>query len=165
MIGNPSHGAHPPLGVFNFEVRFVRDPVDGQAADSSETISLCQGAFSEISGLEASMEPHTITEGGHNWGTHQRAGRVTFATVVLKRGVTRARDLWWWFQLLGGQGQYAARLRADIDMLDGEGQRVMGWSLRGAMPVKFKAADLNARSTDVGVEELHIVHEGLEHSA
>jgi hypothetical protein len=32
------------------------------------------------------------------------------------------------------------------------------------MPVKFKTADFNARGADIGVEELHIVHEGLEHS-
>ena len=29
------------------------------------------------------------------------------------------------------------------------------------MPVKFKFADLNARGMDVGIEELHLVHEGL----
>jgi hypothetical protein len=29
------------------------------------------------------------------------------------------------------------------------------------MPVKFKAADLNARGSEVGVEELHLAHEGL----
>jgi hypothetical protein len=27
--------------------------------------------------------------------------------------------------------------------------------------VKFKAADLNARGTEVGIEELHLAHEGL----
>ena len=52
----------------------------------------------------------------------------------------------------------------DLD-LGSTRRKVMGWTLRRAMPVKFKAADLNARGTDVGVEELHIVHEGLEHSA
>jgi hypothetical protein len=29
------------------------------------------------------------------------------------------------------------------------------------MPVKFKAADLNAKGTDIGIEELHLAHEGL----
>jgi hypothetical protein len=29
------------------------------------------------------------------------------------------------------------------------------------MPVKFKFADLNAKGTEVGIEELHLVHEGL----
>ncbi|MCK7481423.1 MAG: phage tail protein [Candidatus Moduliflexus flocculans] len=30
-----------------------------------------------------------------------------------------------------------------------------------ALPVKFRAGELNARASEVGVEELHIVHEGL----
>ncbi|MGI9217790.1 MAG: phage tail protein [Hydrogenophaga sp.] len=38
---------------------------------------------------------------------------------------------------------------------------VLRWRLERAMPVKFKAADFNARSADVGIEEIHLVHEGL----
>jgi phage tail-like protein len=36
------------------------------------------------------------------------------------------------------------------------------WGLKRALPVKFKTADLNARGTDIGVEELHLAHEGLQ---
>jgi phage tail-like protein len=35
------------------------------------------------------------------------------------------------------------------------------WRLDNALPIKFKAADLNARSAEVGIEELQIAHEGL----
>ena len=35
------------------------------------------------------------------------------------------------------------------------------WRLRNAMPIKFRAGDLNAKGTDVAMEELHLVHEGL----
>ena len=38
----------------------------------------------------------------------------------------------------------------------------MTWVLRHAMPVKFKTADLNAKASEVGIEELHVAHEGLE---
>lgn len=165
MIGNPSEGRAAPLGVFNFHVAFRRDAVDGQAGGGSgEESPLCQGAFSELSGLEATMEPRSIREGGRNWGQLQRPGAVNFATVVLKRGITRSRDLWWWFQLVG-QGGYASRLTAEIELRDSAGERVMAWTLARAMPVKFKASDLNARGSEVGIEELHIVHEGLEHDA
>ena len=37
----------------------------------------------------------------------------------------------------------------------------MRWALRRALPVKFKAADLDARGTEIGIEELHLAHEGL----
>jgi hypothetical protein len=29
------------------------------------------------------------------------------------------------------------------------------------MPIKFKAADMNAKGADVAIEELHLAHEGL----
>jgi len=162
MIGRPDTATHAPQALFNFHVSFSRDGVDGDNA--SEDVALCKGAFSEVSGLEATMEPRAIREGGLNWGSHQRPGAVSFSTVVFKRGITRARDLWWWFELMGS-GTYAARLRAQIQVFDSAGAPLMAWTLRRALPVKFKCADLNARATDVGVEELHIVHEGLEHSA
>jgi phage tail-like protein len=37
----------------------------------------------------------------------------------------------------------------------------MIWKMRKALPTRFKAADLNAKATEVGVEELQFVHEGL----
>jgi hypothetical protein len=46
-------------------------------------------------------------------------------------------------------------------LLDGDQDPIMGWQLDQAMPVKFKFADLNGKGTEVGIEELHFVHEGL----
>lgn len=148
----------PPLHVFRFHVDFKQDALRGKPRASS--VPLCSGAFSECTGLEATMEPKEIKAGGLNWGPAQRAGPVTFATVVLKRGMTSTRDLWQWFQLVGG-GAYAYRLSAEIQMRDTRDRTVLTWVLRRALPVKLKAAELNARGTEVGVEELHLAHEGL----
>ena len=41
------------------------------------------------------------------------------------------------------------------------GVTVLTWGLKRALPVKFKAADLNGRGSEVGVEELHLAHEGF----
>jgi phage tail-like protein len=46
-------------------------------------------------------------------------------------------------------------------MYDVSGVARVTWRLEKALPIKFKAADLNARGTEVGVEELHLAHEGL----
>jgi phage tail-like protein len=48
-----------------------------------------------------------------------------------------------------------------ITLFDTTGQSVLAWQLTNALPVKFKAADMNARGTDVAIEELHLAHEGL----
>ena len=143
-----------PLQVFRFEVRFRRAGSGGGAVD------VCSGAFSECTGLEASMEPKVIKAGGANYGATQRAGQVSFATVVLKRGMTRTRDLTRWFTLVAGGG-YGWRMTAQIEVQDAAGNPAITWQLDRCMPVKFKAADLNAKGGEVGVEELHLVHEGL----
>jgi phage tail-like protein len=85
---------------------------------------------------------------------------VTFATVILKRGMTATRDLYKWFELVGN-GAYAYRLAAIITMFDVSGKGVLSWKLEKAIPVKVKAPDVNAKGTEVGIEELHLAHEGL----
>jgi phage tail-like protein len=146
-----------PLHVFRFHVHFLEDPFSGSGGERP----LCSGAFSDCTGLEATMEPKVIKEGGANYGPSQRVGPVTFATVVLKRGVTRTRDLWNWFDVVNRSGKYAYRLAAIINMHDSAGEAVLAWRLDRALPVKFKAADLNAKGSEIGIEELHLAHEGL----
>ena len=148
-----------PLPVFRFLVRFT---VATEKSGVSGERLLCGGAFSECSGLEATMEPKAIKAGGHNYGDIQRAGRVNFATVILKRGVTKNRDLWQWFQLVGN-GAYAYRLKAEVTLLGFDETPVMTWQMRNALPTKFKAADFNSTFTQAAIEELHFVHEGLIH--
>jgi phage tail-like protein len=146
-----------PFHVFRFQVDFDKDPIVG--ADNG-AVPLCSGAFSDCTGLETTMEPKVIKEGGRNYGAVQRSGPVTFATVILKRGMTKTRDLYRWFELVGN-GAYAYRLAATITMFDCSGKGVLSWKLEKALPVKFKAADLSAKNTEIGIEELHLAHEGL----
>ncbi len=151
------------FNTFRFRVDFFDTTVDSD--ESGTKRRLCGGAFSECSGLEATMEPKAIPEGGRNFGEHQRAGRTTFSTLVLKRGMTENRDLWRWFDAVAN-GAYAYRMNAVVTMLD-LGQEVddpkgmLQWEVANALPIKFKAADLSADSKDIGVEELHLAHEGL----
>ena len=149
-----------PLHVFRFWVDFREDPLTSSGSANNGDVTLCGGAFSECTGLEATMEPKVIKEGGRNYGPAQRAAQVTFATIILKRGMTSARDMWKWWELVS-TGGCAYRLAATITMFDTAGNAVLAWNLEKAMPVKFKAADLNAKGTDVGIEELHLAHEGL----
>lgn len=152
-----------PMIPFNFGVSFYQN---------GNEIPLCRGAFSEVSGLEATMEPKAIREGGRYDAEVQRAGQITWATVILKRGMTEAPDLWNWFRLMG-EGRTAARLRVEIALMateageDGSPQRVerLRWTLANALPTKFKAATYSATAAEVGIEELHFVHEGMSFAA
>jgi phage tail-like protein len=156
-----------PLGIFRFRVDFFED---GLVTATDNRVPLCSGSFSECSGLDATMEPKVIKEGGLNYGANQRVGPVTFGTVVLKRGMTSTRDLWSWFSVVTKGGGYAYRLRVEITMqrtqagaTPGAAQvaNVVKLSLAHALPVKFRSADLNATGTTLAIEELHLAHEGL----
>ena len=148
-----------PLQVFRFQVDFTEARLNN--GNNQPIQNLCSGAFSECTGLEATMEPKVIKEGGRNYGTVHRVGQVTFSTVILKRGITASRDLWRWFELVNSQTAYAYRLTVIITLLDRNNQAQLKWQLDQALPIKFKAADFNAKGTEVGVEELHLAHEGL----
>jgi phage tail-like protein len=147
------------LHVFRFQVEFRSDSLDGKG--SNEQVDVCNGAFSECTGLEATMEAKSIKEGGRNYGSAMRAGVTNFATVVLKRGISDNKALWQIYNSVA-TGMFAPRLQVTIRIRNHEGTEVVrSWQLVRAMPVKFKFADLNARGTEVGIEELHLAHEGL----
>jgi len=149
-----------PAGSFRFVLVFREHPLGGNGAAGAER-PLAGGAFAECTGLEATHEPKVIREGGLNYGAHQRAGTTSFATVILRRGLTPNDHLWRWFQQVTRAGGYAYRLDVEIQHLDLDGSPVRTWELSRALPVKFKSGDLNARSGEVAVEELHLAHEGL----
>lgn len=153
-----------PLPAFRFKIDFYVG-TEG-ASNFGDSKPICSGAFAECTGLEAVMEPRSIRVGGTNYGETQRAGRVSFGTVILKRGVAKTRDLWKWFELVGN-GAYAFRLDAEVSLLgfgDSEGLDTNhSWYLMNALPTKFKAADFVATAQEVALEELHFVHEGMYH--
>jgi phage tail-like protein len=213
-----------PFGNFAFYVSFEPSPDSTEFAAKAGVPDELFGGFQEISGLEAMMEHKAIKEGGLNYGTHMRAGPVTFGTVVLKRGMVSARHLWrWWAMFAGADGaddglptpDYRANVligligtkpakEADKKKDDGgyhyanstddlwgtgikasvrvdatssfdrkpaeapppppEREIKLGWRLRNAMPIKFRAGDLNAKGSEIAIEELHLVHEGLDMS-
>lgn len=125
---------------------------------------LCRGAFSEVSGLEATMAPKALKEGGRNWGEVQLSGPTTFAPVILKRGITELADLWQWFDVSTRQSNYALRLSGTIDVYHPEDpdKPLLRWRITNALPTKFKGPDLSATASQVAIEELQLVHEGLE---
>lgn len=149
----------PPFGNFRFRVAFFENPLGTQAAGAKQSVA--DGAFSECTGLEATMEPKVVKEGGRNYGANQRSGPVSFATIVLRRGITRNLDLWSWFNRVAATGGTSFRMDVRIEHLGLDESLLRAWHLNRALAVKFKTADMNARGGEVALEELHLVHEGL----
>lgn len=133
----------------------------------SKSDLLCRGYFSEVTGLEMTMEPRAIQEGGRNWGEIQRVGQTRFTPIVLKRGVTKIHDLWKWFDAVTHGENYGYRLHGTIKVMGSEvdssgvAKPIMTWKLDGVLPTRFKGADLSSTASQVAIEEITLVHESL----
>lgn len=140
-----------PFLQFNFRLAL-------RLAGASEP--LCGGEFSEIDGLEMTMEPKTIREGGGNGRQIHLAGPVSYGQLTLKRGMTDSLDLWDWFERL--QTERSLRADGEIEMLSADRQRpTVIYALRGCIPVMLKGAAMNAADGAVAVEEMQIAYETL----
>ena len=175
MTVAPGEDTQVLYGNFAFFVQFAnKDPQAPPEQFGEELL----GAFSEISGLEASMEHKVVRQAGVNYGARMLTGPINFGTVILKRGVARSQSLWRWWSLFAGaddvaDGRPIKANRRDVmiglislsppsdENAPPERTIAMGWRLANAMPVKFRVGDLNAKGSDVAIEELHLVHEGL----
>jgi phage tail-like protein len=147
---NPST---PPFTTFNFLVEIQVDGVGD---------SLCGGAFSECDGLEMSIEPKTIREGGRNNGPVHMTGPVSYGQITLKRGMTPNFDLWKWFEQTASPGQGGLRGSVEITMLAADGSSELArFVLTGCLPVKLKAPSLVASTGVVAIEEMQIAFETM----
>ena len=141
-----------PFTAFNFKVRLELDGEDGV---------ICDGAFSEVTGLEATLETETIREGGNNARQIHLAGAVTYGELTLKRGMTKGLGLWRWFRAV--QERREARASGEIAMLSADREsEVVRFKLTGCLPIKIKAPPLNAMDGLIAIEEAQIAFETLE---
>jgi phage tail-like protein len=130
--------------------------------------TLCDAAFSEVDGLEMTMEPKTIREGGNNSVQTHLVGPVSYGNLTLKRGMTSTLHLWEWFSLAAnGNGEKensgrGAKARGLITMRDMAGNAQLYFKLRGCLPIKMKAPPLNAADGLVAIEEMQIAYGSFE---
>jgi phage tail-like protein len=142
-----------PFNAFRFALEVKVENVSSK---------VCAGSFSEIDGLEMTIEPKTIREGGRNNGPVQLSGAITYGQVTLKRGMTENFDLWKWFERVTTDGSRGLRADAEIVVFAPDGSTEQArFILTRAMPVKLKAPSLNAREGTIAIEEMQLVYETL----
>ncbi len=141
----PQAGARvDPLPAFQFTVE-----IEGIAV----------ALFSEVSGLESETAVVEYRSGG-DLTTRKLPGLHKVGDIVLKRGVTRDRELWNWRQtVLDGNLQ---RRNGSIILLDGKRQEIVRWNFFEGWPRKWIGPTLDARTNEVAIETLEIAVERLE---
>lgn len=124
-----------------------------------EIESLIVGGFSEVSGLEQTLETEDYQEGGVDGYTHSFPDRMTHPNLTLERGLTDSDTFWTWIdQVKHGQIE---RRNGRIIVMDRTGREVWGWEFREAYPVKWSGPDLNATDGTVAFESIELTHRGL----
>lgn len=149
----------PYLSNFRFQVRFTQN----KTPTSANRSDMVDAGFSEVSGIEANIEVKAHPEGGRAMGVRQLLGRVTYPNLVLKRGMSRNAEAWRWFTNVARGVRPVPRKDVMIELLAKDFTTVITrWNVFRAVPIKMKVADLNAKTGELAIEEIHLAHEGLE---
>jgi len=149
--------------TFRFAITLVKTPGTGSASSLDQ---LGSGGFQECSGLELEQDVQEYLEGGRNNGIVRRLGRVKYPHIVLKRGMFFANDqvnrqLWIWLQDMVRGIRPAVRYNGTIVVHHAGESAVARWEFMRGLPLRIKGPELNAKTGEIAIEELHIAHEGL----
>lgn len=149
------------LAGFNFAVHVE---LSGFGGDEGLALGNRRGAFSEVQGLEMTLEPLSFREGGYNRGARQLVGKASHPALVLKRGLSLDPAFWNWIQRCVDGSFPLPYVAGTIRVLTAAGSagEAAIWRFENGIATKVRAADLDAANArEVALEELHIVHEGL----
>lgn len=144
-----------PFTAFNFQVLLTIS----NASSLGLTSPLCNSEFAECDGLEMTMEPKTVREGGNNTQQIHLVGPVTYGNLTLKRGMTPSLDLWKWFSAAAGN-EHRGTLAQGVVMMRNmrNSSTTLRFTLTDCLPIKIKAPAFNAKDGLVAIEEMQIAY-------
>jgi phage tail-like protein len=137
---------------FNFLVDLGTGNTDG-----------AQAGFQEITGIGMEVTVAEYRAGNEKENSVRKITGLNKATdVTLKRGVIGSLDLYTWLDQIRNGSPDA--LRNVVIQLQSEDHTavVQEWQLKRARIIKHTSGPLNAKGTDVAMEELVIAYERLE---
>ena len=145
-----------PYSAFNYIVA-----LGGGQGDGAEGAIV--GGFSDVSGLGMELNYAEYRNGNERFNTVRKVPNTNkLDDVTLKRGLVGSVDLFNWLKTVR-DGTADAR-SISITLMDEARTPVATWRLRRAQPKKWVGPTLAAKGgSDVAMEELHLVHEGIEY--
>ncbi len=156
-MANPAfETVDPPYTTFRFEVVLdLDDPPPGVSNP------VCNAAFAECDGLEMSMEPKTVQEGGNNRAQIHLIGPVRYGQLTLRRGMTDNLQLWTWFVAAAQPGRNS-KAQGQVTLWDAAGNPRVTFALTNCLPIKMRGPALNAKDGLVAIEEMQLVYESID---
>jgi phage tail-like protein len=126
-----------------------------------ESGGVLRAGFSEITGLNSESDVIDYRNGDDDISNRKLAGLKKYGNVTLKSGVAASPDqdlLDWRRAVEDGDIQ---RLDVSIILLDEQRQEQVRYNLRDAWPSKWVGPDLKAGASEMAIEQLEIVYEGV----
>jgi len=123
------------------------------------------GMFTNVSGIGSETEVVTQKVTNPDTGEtiiQQIPGRLTWTPITLKRGVTSSVDIWEWRQSVVEGDIDGARTNCSIIAYSQDNSEIARWNLENAWPSKVVGPEMDSGSTTYMMEDVTIVHEGLE---
>ncbi len=141
-----------PYVQFNFLVDLGTGVTDGP-----------QAGFQECSNIGMEVTVAEYRAGNMKENSVQKMTGINKATdVTLKRGVIGSLDLYQWLDQIRNGDQTAFRTVTVQLQNEDHTQVVQTWKLLRARIIKHVSGPLNAKGTDVAMEELTVAYERLQ---
>jgi phage tail-like protein len=141
-----------PYAQFNFLVDLGTGQTEGPEA-----------GFQECSGISMTIDVIEYRNGNDKENSPRKlTGLARVNDVTLKRGIIGSVSLYQWMDQIRN-GDQSARRTVTIQLQNEDRTGVvMTWKLLRARIVKHTTGPLNAKGTDVAIEELTLAYERLE---
>ena len=122
-----------------------------------------EAGFQEISGIGMEVTVSEYRAGNHKENSVMKITGMNKSTdVTMKRGVIGSLNLYQWLNAIRN-GDQAAYRTVTIQMQNEDHTEVVAtWKLMRARIIKHTSGPLNAKGTDVAMEELVLAYERLE---
>ena len=143
-----------PYAQFNFLVNLGGDGADPLSPDAG---------FQEISGIGMEVTVSEYRTGNSRENSVMKVTGMNKATdVTMKRGVIGSLNLYDWLHQIRNGDQNALRTVTIQLQNEDHSKVVQTWKLLRARIIKHTSGPLNAKGTDVAMEELVLAYERLE---
>ncbi len=141
-----------PYPPFNFLVDLGTGNTDGPRA-----------GFAEVSGIGTEVSVAEYRNGNSKENSVIKITGLNKATnVTLKRGIIGSLDLYQWLNDIRNGDQNALRTVTIQLQNEDHSQVIQSWKLLRARIIKHTSGPLNAKGTDVAMEEMVLAYERLE---
>jgi phage tail-like protein len=141
-----------PYPHFNFLVDLGTGSTDGPHA-----------GFAEVSGIGTEVAVAEYRNGNSKENSVMKITGLNKATdVTLKRGIIGSLDLYQWLNDIRNGNQNGLRTVTIQLQNEDHSQVIQSWKLLRARIIKHTSGPLNAKGTDVAMEEMVLAYERLE---